>query len=263
MNRVIALSRILWLGVIRRKEIYVLFILLSASFVTLISIDVFGLSGMSRYIAETGLAMAWLFGWIFAVMTGARELPQEQTRGTIYSLLAKPVTRIEVIISKWLGAWSITCMALLAFYILIFLMVASRGASLNIIVTMQCYLLHCILSSIIVSLSIALSTRLNSDAASTLSFVITAASFLVVPRVPQFIISENQIKSFFLLFLYHLLPHFEVFDLRHRVVHHFDPIEWKLFIQIVLYGISLTALFLLIAWTAFRKKMFVRGELSQ
>lgn len=263
MIRILSLAWVLWLAMLRKKDLYVLIILLGALLVTLVSMNVFGLSGMTRYVTDTGFLLAWVFGWILSVLVSARELPLEQARGTIYPLLAKPVTRAEVIIGKWLGAWTVVSAATLAFYALIVAVVLSRHARLDPTALAQAYILHAASLAVIVSLAMLFSTRLNSDAASTLSLVITGASFLVVPRIPEFLVSLEGFPAYALMLTYHLLPHFEVFDLRQRVVHDFGPMDWAPFWQVILYGSALTAIFLLLAWMAFRNKRFVRGELNQ
>jgi len=62
--------------------------------------------------------------------------------------------------------------------------------------------------------------------------------------------------------LYHILPHLEVFDMRLRIVHDFDPLSAAHVLQIVAYGAALTALFLVAAWAAYRTKCFNRGDMA-
>jgi hypothetical protein len=59
-----------------------------------------------------------------------------------------------------------------------------------------------------------------------------------------------------------LLPHFELFDLRKRLVHDFGPVRWSIFGAVLAYGLLLTLLFVLLAWLAYRHKRFARGEMA-
>ncbi len=111
MTRVWILARIVWLEMLRKKDIYVLFILLAALLVAMISLDVYGLGQVSGYVKEIGLLGAWILGWILAINTSVRQLPQEENRGTVFPLLAKPVSRFELVLGKWLGAWVVVCAA--------------------------------------------------------------------------------------------------------------------------------------------------------
>ena len=116
---------------IRRKDVYVLLILLAAFLVTLMALNLFGVGQAVSYLKEIGLLLAWVCSWILAVSISARQLPQEERQGTIFSLLAKPVSRVEVLLGKWLGAWVVTGAATLGFYVLLALMVALRGGGFS------------------------------------------------------------------------------------------------------------------------------------
>jgi ABC-type transport system involved in multi-copper enzyme maturation permease subunit len=248
---------------IRRKDVYVLLILLGALLVALVSLDVFGLGGVAGYVKEVGLLMAWVLGWILAISVSSRELPQEESRGTIYSLLAKPVTRFEIIAGKWLGAWTVVCAAVLLFYILVIGVVIGKGGGFNTLTLLQGYLMHCAVLAILCAIGLGFSTRLNHDAAASISFVLTAASFTIVPRIPEFMATETGIRAGFLMFLYNFLPHFEVFDMRLLISHSFNPISWKVFFMALAYGMALTSVAILLAWIAYRNKRFSRGSLAQ
>lgn len=259
MTRILTIARIIWLEMLRRKDMYVLLILLGALLLALVSMDVFGLGGVVRYVLDAGLLCAWLLGWILAVAVSCRALPQEETRGTIFSLLAKPIRRGELILGKWLGAWTIVSGATLAFYLLVLVVVAWRGGSVNMATAGQAFLLHAMALGVISAIGIAFSTRLNQDAAVTLTAIVTGAAFLVVPRVPEFVTSAQGLKATILLLLYHLLPHFEVFDLRKRVVHDYGCAAWTPVLLAIGYGIALVGVALAIAWLAYHRKRFSRG----
>lgn len=260
MTRIRTIAFIVWLEVIRKKDVYVLLILLGALLVTLVSLDIFGLGGVVRYVKDVGLLMAWIFGWILAINVSSRELPEEETHGTIFPLLAKPVTRVELLVGKWLGAWSIVSVATFLFYFLVITVALARGGGVETVALLQGYMLHCAVLSIISITSIAFSTRMNRDAAASISYVLTGAAFLVVPRIPEFVVRETGFRRMALMFLYNLMPHFEVFDMRKRIVHDYGPVGWDIFFIVVVYGILLTLLFILAAWLAYREKRFSRGS---
>src|SRR3989339_2045007 len=115
MMRVLTIAHTVWLGIIRKKDIYVLLILLSTLLLALVSLNVFGLGGTVRYVKDLGLLAAWFFSWILAVNLSSRELPGEETNGTVFPLLAKPITRAELIAGKWLGTWTATTVATIGF----------------------------------------------------------------------------------------------------------------------------------------------------
>ncbi|MBU1694112.1 MAG: ABC transporter permease subunit, partial [Verrucomicrobia bacterium] len=106
MRRALIIARVVWLDMLRRKDLYVMAILLLTLLFVLMSLNLFGLGAVIRYILDVGLLLAWLFSLVLVVGLAARQLPREESRGTIFPLLAKPVTRGELLLGKWLGSWT-------------------------------------------------------------------------------------------------------------------------------------------------------------
>lgn len=261
MRQIITLAGIVWLEMVRRKELTVLFMLLAALLAGLLSFDVFGLAKVTGYVKDIGLLAIWVLAWILAVNTAVRQLPQETQRGTLLPLLAKPVSRLTLILGKWLGAWSITCVSLLCFYLTVCLAVWIKGGAFDLATLVQAFLLHAAALALIISLGLAFTTRLNGDAATVITYVVTGASFLLLPRVPAMLMEAKGATSYILFTLYYLLPHFELFDLRRRLVHDWGCANWIIIAEIMLYATLMTVLFLSLAWLGYRKRRFSRGDI--
>jgi len=259
MSRCLAIARMVWLDLLRRKDLYVLLILLGGLLLALLSLNVFGLGGMIRYVKDAGLLLTWLFSWILAISVASRQLPQEETRRTIFSLLAKPLTRGELLCGKWLGAWSVVCAATSLFYLLLVLVVALRGGRFAPLTLAQTALLHALSLGLLTAFALALSTRVTQGAAAALAYIGALASYLIVPQVPAFLTAADGWRATALLVLYYALPHLELFDLRQRAVHDWGPVPGGLVAGITLYGAVWMALLLLLGWLGFRRKRFTRG----
>jgi ABC-type Na+ efflux pump permease subunit len=251
-----------WLEVIRRKDFYVLLVLSGALLLTLASVSILGMGGIAGYVKDVGLLMAWLFGWILAIGAATRELPEEETRGTVFPLLAKPVRRVELVAGKWLGVWTAVAAAVFVFYLLVFFVAWMRGSRMGVAEILQGYILHAGALGVLCALGIALSTRTNRDAAGSLGYVLSAAAFALAPRIPEFLAREQGFRGHALAALYYLLPHFELFDMRKRMIHGYGPMRWDVFAGVCVYGCVLTQLLLLLAWIGYRNKRFARGNLS-
>ena len=260
MRRIRTVAIVAWLELLRRKEIYVLLVLLGTMLFALISLNIFGLGSVVGFVKEAGLMAAWLFGWILAVSCASRQLPQEEKRGTILPLLAKPIRRGELIVGKWLGAWTAVSTAVLTFYLLTLAIVWAYGGTFDPITLLQAFILHAAALGIIAALAVALSTRLNQDAAATVTYVVSAAMFLVVPRVPQMAALAVGWRQTALLILYGALPHFELFDMRRRAVHQYGTMSWSLLTAILVYGAIVIAILLLLAWVGYHNKRFSRSN---
>jgi len=252
-----------WLEMMRRRDVYVLLILLAALLLCLVSVDIFHLSGVVNYAKDLGLLLAWLFSWILAVIVVSRELPGEEAQGTIYSLLAKPVTRGELIVGKWLGAWTVVSVSTTCFYALLAVIVLLKGGIFHWVTTAQGLALHICALSIICAVGMLFSTRLNPDAAVTTSFLVTGTSMFFVPKIPRmlFLIERDMewIQGW-LIAAYYAFPHLELFDLRRKIVHNDAPAGWLAAGQAVLYAILITSALLLLAWAAYSRKTLSRGR---
>lgn len=259
MRRALTIARMVWLEMLRRKDFYVMFIMLGALLYALLSVNIFGLGTTARYIMDLGLLMAWLFTLILSVSISCRQLPDEEKDGTIYPLLAKPITRWELLSGKWLGAWSVVSCASAVFYLLVAAVVKIFGGSFDWLTLYQGWMIHITGLAAIAAMGIAFSTRMTRGAAASMSYVIIVSSLLVLPRVPEIIAYEHGIHTTALLMMYYLLPHFELFDMRLRIVHEWGTISWSSFAILVAYGMVLTALALFIAWLGYRRKHFSRG----
>jgi ABC-type transport system involved in multi-copper enzyme maturation permease subunit len=260
MRCICTVAKIVWLEMLRRKDLYVLLILLGALLLALVSLDIFGLGSVVGFVKDAGLLAAWLFGWILAVNCASRQLPQEESRGTILPLLAKPIRRGEVIVGKWLGVWSVVSVAVACFYMLTLVIVWAHGGRLDPITLLQAAALHMASLAIVTAIAIALSTRLHQDAAATMTYVATATMFLLVPRIPEMVLHARGWRQTALLILYGALPHFELFDMRRRVVHAYGPMQGTFFWATILYGAIVVSILLLIAWMGFRAKRFSRSN---
>ncbi len=259
--KTLAIAAVACVEVIRRKEAYVLLILLAGLLVAVVSLDIFGLGGVARYTKDVGLLAAWVFSWILAVNVTSRQLPDEEQKETVLQALSKPVKRIELLLGKLIGSWAIVSAATLSFYVLSMILVKLKGADLGLAAVAQGYLLHCLALGIICSTGLLFSTRLNKDAAATLTYTLTAASFIIVPRIPEFVAHEKGLRSTLLFLLYNVLPHFEVLDMRKRIVHAYGPVSFEILVQSALYGISLIAAIVILAWLCYRSKKFSRSQI--
>jgi ABC-type Na+ efflux pump permease subunit len=261
MKQSLTIAFVVWLEMIRRKDLYVLLILMATLLAGLLSFDVFGLAGVAGYVKDMGLLAVWMLGWILAVNTSVRQLPQEEQRGTLFPLLAKPVSRLTLILGKWLGSWSIAGFALACLYLTLCLGVALKGGRFDTMTLLQAMALHGAALGLVCALGIALSTRMNRDAATVTTYVVTGAAFIILPRIPSMLVGAGGMMNTALYTLYYLFPHFELFDLRRRLVHDWGCAPWPTVAGILVYAGLMTTVLLSLAWLGYRKRRFSRGDI--
>lgn len=262
MRAILVLVQRVWLETARRKDAYLLLAVIALCLTLLAGVDLFGLHGSTVYIKELGLLLIWICAWLLAIAVSVRQLPQEEQQGTIFALLAKPVSRLQLLAGKWLGAWSIVAVVNLFFHLILWLIVLLRGGGLpSPLILLQALALHSAGLAVLTAIGLAFSTRLHTDAAATLTAALTGGAWLIVPRIPDLAVTVSGIQQTAMLVLYYALPHLELFDLRQRLAHNWPPAAGWAVLGSLLYALLLTIFFFLWAWAAYRRKKLSRGSL--
>jgi ABC-type transport system involved in multi-copper enzyme maturation permease subunit len=263
MRNVLAVADVVVRCWSRRKEGYILVLILAAVQCAIASMDVLSAGGSSLYLYDVGLLLTWFLGWVVAIHVGAGELPGEESRGTVFLLLAKPLSRLELLAGKWLGAWATVTACTLAFHAVALLSALAAGVRPPMAATAQMCLLHVSSMGVLTAMALAFSTRLNRDAAVSLAVTAALAIYLLVPKIPRFAHDAAGWRANMMELLYYVLPHLELFDLRRRVLHGYGPVPGGVLITILLYGAIWAGILLLVAWLAYRHRHFQRNQMLE
>ena len=105
MNTIWALAGVVIKELFRRKDFYVLFVLTALITFMAGSVVFFQDPNIVRYIKDICMFLIWISALLITIVTAARQIPAERENRTIFPLLAKPVTRGQVILGKFLGCW--------------------------------------------------------------------------------------------------------------------------------------------------------------
>src|SRR6266478_795460 len=116
MKNIFAVSGIVLKELYRRKDFYVLFILTALICLVMSSVRIFNDAKVARYLKEICLALVWISSLVIAITTAARQIPSERENRTLFPLLAKPLSRTQLLLGKFLGCWLACGFALLCFY---------------------------------------------------------------------------------------------------------------------------------------------------
>src|ERR1035437_1554462 len=105
MKTILAIARVVIKELYRRKDFYVLFVLTAVITLLLGSVSFFHNTRSYRDVKDVALLLMWISALVIAIATTARQIPAERENRTIFPLLAKPVTRWQVILGKFAGCW--------------------------------------------------------------------------------------------------------------------------------------------------------------
>src|SRR5581483_2062177 len=117
MSTVWAVSNVVIKEMYRRKDFYVLLILTALITVLMASVKFFHDDAIVRYVKEICLDLIWISSLVIAISAMARQIPVEKEQRTIFPLLAKPVSRTQLLAGKFLGCWLACGIALACFYL--------------------------------------------------------------------------------------------------------------------------------------------------
>jgi ABC-type transport system involved in multi-copper enzyme maturation permease subunit len=215
---------------------------------------------------DVGLGSIRLCGMLIAVFLGSRLIADEVDKKTVDVILAKPVRRSEFVIGKFLGAWVTVTAFLLVMGVAFFLvyqlkapqLVAKAQAvglslslqetSMNVVkATLLILFEMMLLSSIAITVSTVASWIFSAVLSLTMYFAGQLASYFhhMATFSDPHVRMESPVLKTFSWVMYRLIPHFENFDIREKILTH-DPVYWEMIGMTaghgVLYSLVLVAL---------------------
>lgn len=256
MNKIFAVAGVVIKELYRRKDFYVLFILTVLITGLMWFMKFFHDEHIVRFIKEICLLLIWICALVIAVTTAARQIPAERESRTIFPLLAKPISRWQVLTGKFLGCWAASGIALLVFYFFFGIVSASREHTFPLGAYFEALWLHWQLLGMVIALTMLGSVVLSFAANLTIVFIVTIGILFVGGHLHRITIHMSEPSASILTIIYFLIPHFELFDMRDLIIHDWplDPSIWLDTLLATLYGLAYSCFFLLAACLVFRRK---------
>lgn len=255
MNKIFAVAGVVIKELYRRKDFYVVFIMTVLITLVMWSARFFNDEGIVRALKEICLMLIWLSMLVITITTAARQIPFERESRTIFPLLAKPITRAQVMAGKFLGCWLACGIALLVFYFFFGLLSASREHTLPLTQYLQALWLHWMMLGIVISITLLGSVIFTSPAENvTITLIITSGILFLAEHLHKVADRMTEPSASILTAVYFAVPHLEFFDTQKLIIHNWPAIEWKFVGGATLYGVAYTAFFLLASCLVFRRK---------
>lgn len=219
MNKVWAIAAVVIKELYRRKDFYVLFVLTALITLAAGSVNFFNDHKIVRYLKDICLSLIWFSSLIIAVVTTARQIPAEKENRTIFPLLAKPVSRGQLVLGKFLGCWLACGIALVMFYAFFIIATASREAHWALGDYSKAMLLHWSMLSVVVALALLGSvvfTAVSSNA--TICLIAVIGVLFVGEHLHKIALRQPEPVKSALYAAYLGIPHLEWFNLRDQLV---------------------------------------------
>ncbi len=234
----------------RKKDAYVLIVFLLILLAYLANAAFFGVSHIYRYLKDIGLGIVFLFSLLISVPFCAKLMIAEINDKTIYPLLAKPVSRSTLVLGKFFGALLASWGSFTVFYVMFSAVSVLKEGSFAAMLYFQVYIAGLFMFLLLNSLVMLLSITCTFSTTVTLSYLIF---FLM----SWFGSALNQSAGRLGIpgeIIYYLLPHFEFFDLRRRLVHSWEALPLWIMATICIYSLAYSAVLILTGIGIFKKK---------
>lgn len=236
--------------IFRKKDVYVFMLMLVILMIYFINAAFFDLDKIYRYVNEIGLGLVFLFTILIVVPFTAKLIIEEIKTKTIYALLAKPVNRFHILIGKYVGSLFVAVISFSTFFLIfMFISIYKQGFN-SLLLYLQVYIAGVLMLSLANAMTIFLSVYLTFSATVTLSYIV----FFMMTWFGSTVRKPLYAVSFAGQIIYYLLPHFEFFDLRHRLIHQWDALPNWVMIAIIVYAVLYSTGLLFFAFQGFKKR---------
>src|SRR5207237_2011911 len=154
-------------------------------------------------------------------------IPAERENRTIFPLLAKPVTRAQLILGKFAGCWLASGLALLMFYLFFGVITGAREHHLGLGIYFQALWMHWAMLAIVIALVLFGSVVFTAPSSNaTICFILVVGILLLGRHLHTIALSEPAPLNTILSAIYFLMPHLEWYDLRKFITFNLRPVPW-------------------------------------
>jgi ABC-type transport system involved in multi-copper enzyme maturation permease subunit len=255
MNKIFALAGVVIKELYRRKDFYVLFVLTGLITLAAGAVNFFHDDKIVRYVKDLCLLLIWVSALLVAIITASRQIPAEREARTIFPLLAKPVSRAQIIAGKFLGCWLATGLALLVFYFFFAVITGSREHIWPVAVYLEAAWMQWAMLAVVIGMVLFGSIHFAAPSSTTtIAFIVVVGILLVGGHLNDIALQQPEPMQSVLGVLYFMIPHLEWYDLRDFVVYNLNLVPVSAVALATLYAAVWTGLFILLAWIGFRRK---------
>lgn len=255
MNKIFALAGVVIKELYRRKDFYVLFVLTAVLTLAAGSVHFFHDDKIVLYVKDLCLLLIWVSALVIAIVTTARQIPAERESRTIFPLLAKPVSRGQVIAGKFLGCWLACGSALLVFYFFFAILTGSREQIWPWELYLEAAWMQWMMLAIVISIVLLGSIYFAAPSStSTICFIVVVGIWALGSHLNTIAMMQHAPVSTILSAIYFSMPHLEWYDMRGFLVYNSGAAPFWAVALATLYAAVWSAIFILLAWLGFRRK---------
>jgi len=254
MHRILAISENTFKESLRQRIMLLLIIFSILLIAVSLFLEPFALGESPKLLRDFGMAVTSLFGILVVIIIGSALIHKDIEKRTIYTVIAKPVKRSEIILGKFLG---------------LFLLIAVLQGAMAIIHQFAIFiyegkfdfpiLLALPFSLIEIMVLLGILLLFSSFSSATLTSIMGVIFYVIGHASPDLKLFADSVKvptiKYFAYGFYYILPNLENFNLRLELVHKL-PIYPDQLLFAVCYGFIYTIFLLYLAVLIFEEREF-------
>jgi ABC-type transport system involved in multi-copper enzyme maturation permease subunit len=249
-----ALARGVVLESVRRKDLWVVAILGGLVVLATGLLGAFGMDGLEIFAKDLAVTVLSALSTVLAALVSTRAMPEEIRHRTLYPLLARPISRFDLLCGKLFGAIVVSWIAFLALAVVCSLALAAFHIHFEWIMV-QYVIAKMMGLALVCVVGLTLSLVMTPAAAATLNLLIAFASGMIVRAM---VMSAHEVPGWTLA-LYRValavIPQYGMYDLGGRVANiGWEPVPLWVFGGLGAYLAIYGACMLALAWLRFRRQ---------
>jgi len=223
-----------------------------------------------KMLIDVGLGSIRFFGMLIAIFLGTRLIPEEIEKRTIYTLLAKPVTRMQFLLGKFFGGLATVISNVLLMGIAFYIVFAIKAPQFRTTSSAEgpAYSMEFMYANVAKAIFLSF-----FELAVVLGIAVVASvvfSWILAAIFSFFVYFVGQMSSFFghladpktgagplaryvLGTVYRVLPHFEQFDVREAILKDV-PVAWAHIGTVVAMGAVYTLIVMFLGYLFFNQR---------
>ena len=239
---------------LRRKDMYVMGILMGLYVVGAIVVRVMGVQSVqtAKFLMSLGLTLSQILTALLLAILCARAFPEEFERRTLMTLLAKPISRSQLVLGKALGCFA-PAMGCFLLFVIATLLAAPSIAGQSMLVLIQAFVLQVFALAILGCFSMLLSLYLPTVASVVIAMTWYLATGPLLTSAENALANAGNGVSSLLARLLACLPNPALLSHLDNFASAVSGLSAGLFFALCGYGIVWTLIFLLLVMRRFER----------
>lgn len=207
-----------------------------------------------KVITDMGLAVINLVGVAISVFVGVGLVSKEIERRTIYTIMARPITRVTFILGKYAGL-AFTLLVNMSVMLIVFLgTLALNGAPIRVSL-LQCSQLIFVELLVLTAIALLFSTFSSTTVSATLTTALYIVGHLSADLKGIADKYQGEVAKLFMNIIYYATPNLEVLNVKGQAAAGVE-ITWSYQLLASAYGLLYAAAILTAASTIFKRRDF-------